>query len=317
MKKGSEFGGPRPDDSIETKGIGGSRFAEIIEYKNVSQSPEALKRMYEICLEKGYIEEGASFEDFHKMVRNTPIFDERGVDVHLTDLIDQELVAESATFGVNEPTYLELLGSEDIMSLRESDDPNFLLLGSRGHYSAVEFLKFVQKINPDGQVDVIDNSLSQRKRMEEKLADVEVNFQVADVKEMPFSDDSQDLIASDFLLRSFKGKGGTLNEINKDNFIKLFEEVFRVLKPGGVYILTDMPEQLRGFGKTTKDFVENIAGLASKAGLELDKSMDCHSFPLRPEVSSAEIDENGNPVYKNLVSHEFFGVGMKFVKPKK
>jgi len=315
------------------------RFGEVLEYKNISQSPEAVKRMFEVGIEKGYItresvldlisgminfrknklfklleEKGLTFEVFSEVVSNTPRTDPSGAGVNLVGMVDKEIVSETATFGVSEPTYFELLG-DDLDGLRKKKSPSCLLLGSFGPYSAEEFKRFVHKINSKAQISVLDNYQTQRKMMEEKFTGTDINFKFADVRKMPFEDESQDLMASDYLLRSFRNEKN-VHECSKENFIKLFQEVSRVLKPGGAYILVDAPENLRGFGKTNGEFQETIAGFARLAGLELATVSDSFSYPLRKDVSSTMIDEEGVPKYKNLVAHDSVGRGFKFVKSK-
>ena len=338
MNEDGEGQGFDPSHSGDTKKIYPERFGEVLEYENIAKSPKALKRMYEVGIEKGYIteesikiflegmsnfyknkllklleEKGLSFETFYEIVQNAPRTDTSGVEANIAGLVDKEIISETATFGVNEPTYFELLGA-DINKLREVANPRFLLLGSLGHYSAEEFRIFADKINSGAIVSLVDNSRRYKEMMEKRFSGTDINFVSSDVREMPFEDGSQDLVASDYLLRSFRDERNSM-AINEENFLKLFQEVFRILKPGGSYILMDMPENLTGLGKTKDEFQEKIAKIASLAGLKLVGFSDGFSYPLRKDVSSTEIGEDGKPKYKNLVAHDFYGRGFKFVKP--
>lgn len=315
------------------------RFSEVVEYESVKESPKAMKRVFEVGLEKGYItedslrillegmrnfqknrlskllsEKGLTFDVFCEIILQTPKATDLGVPVNLTNMVDNEVFSATETFGVNEPTYFELLG-DDLGDLRKKGNPSLLLLGSFGPYSSREFKEFAKKINAKSDIHVVDSYRRQKKQMEEGFADTDVNFVFADVRKMPFEDESHDLLASDFLLRSFRDEKDNAS-INEENFTELFKEVFRVLKPGGTYILLDSFVEMPGFAKTKDEFQQKLFKIVKLVGLKLVSTSDNFFFPFRKDVSSAKIDEGGSPKYENLVAHDPMNVGFKFVKPK-
>ncbi len=68
-----------------------------------------------------------------------------------------------------------------------------------------------------------------------------INFIIADVKELPFEDESIDLITISFATRNIN--------LNKEALLKSFSEFYRVLKPGGRFINLETSQPHIGFIK--------------------------------------------------------------------
>jgi len=240
-----------------------------------------------------------------------------GLPSHLDGRTDKEIFAISATFGSDEPGYMELLGPREILRLRSLSKPSFLLLGSYGVYSSREFRAFTNKINPANKSFVIDIDDESIKR----LANDRVNdgtLVQGDARRLPFEDDTLDQIYTNRIF-DFLGSGEFFSDINQD-IKNLMSESFRALKPGGSLVLLENAGADRNTPRVNWEITQVIIQMARRAGFILAKNTQNHlSFILRPETSFATIDNNGFPQYGNslLGEHEPFDpFGLRLVKQK-
>jgi SAM-dependent methyltransferase len=149
-------------------------------------------------------------------------------------------IETSATFGNNEPTYLELMGKVEISRLKNIDKGNFLLLGSVNEKSTEGIISFASKINNhikpyvvevDSQpVEIISKKLKEKQNPDSVLVQ-------GDATKLPFRGESMDYVFSNFLFRSIRQEGN-LDEVYVSSILS---KVFDSLKPGGSFCVVDGP----------------------------------------------------------------------------
>lgn len=84
--------------------------------------------------------------------------------------------------------------------------------------------------------------------------DSRVNLVEADIKSLPFADESFDIVFESFVLRYFK---------NQDEFRKVMTEVMRLLRPSGKFIITFL----------TRGLIENIEQVLNSLNVEYEISL--------------------------------------------
>lgn len=111
---------------------------------------------------------------------------------------------------------------------------------------------------PDGQVlgiDFAESMIAKARENAEKLGFNNVEFRYGDIEDMPVSDNLADVIVSNCVLNLVPDKEG------------VFSEIFRVLKPGGHFSISDivlvgnLPEALR---KDAEMYAGCVAGAIQK-----------------------------------------------------
>jgi demethylmenaquinone methyltransferase/2-methoxy-6-polyprenyl-1,4-benzoquinol methylase len=129
-----------------------------------------------------------------------------------------------------------------------------------------EMAVYLSRLAPEGtQIHAVDFSEPMIVKARSKPEAQQVNFVAADIKALPFPDESLDLITMSFATRNIN--------LSKDTLIQSFAEFHRVLKPGGrfVNLETSQPPSSpirRCFHLYVKLFVKSIGGRisGSKAG---------------------------------------------------
>ena len=105
-----------------------------------------------------------------------------------------------------------------------------------------ETAAYLSRFAPEGtNVSAVDLSPEMMAEARKKPEAKNINFVIADVKELPFEDESIDLITISFATRNIN--------LNKEALIKSFSEFHRVLKPGGRFVNLETSQPPTGFIK--------------------------------------------------------------------
>ena len=132
------------------------------------------------------------------------------------------------------------LGWPDPLS---KDAPQILLCGTASPYTTATFARFVRKRNITASIDVLDISpyaLSQSEsllRTYQGIDQTKVSFVEGDALNMPFPNGHFDWIETDFFIQFF----------SVQEKVTLFNEWFRILKPGGIVTTRDWLQQKHNF----------------------------------------------------------------------
>lgn len=298
------------EGEVLEKILGVKRFGEVF----VGEPDDTTaKKLYDHVVKTGQF--SLDFNSFDYEIAK----DEAAQDMapaQLNGYLDQAIVNHSQTFGVSEPGYLELFGAKELLRQHTLANQQMLLLGSYGVYSAREFRKFAEKITgaPDTFVIDVDGLC-----VNQMLADRGVNNRVmcADAREMPFESGTMDQIFTNHLLHFLDEEDYRID--SDADIANLIKETARVLKPGGFFVLSEMP-----FGEHKgKDrwnyhqMLYDLVLLAKKFGLEVVQSSTVNlRYFLRKELGSATIDPNGFPHYENSLIKTDRGsaIRVRFVK---
>ena len=125
--------------------------------------------------------------------------------------------------------------------------PQILLCGTASPYTTVTFARFVRKHNIMASIAVLDispYSLSQSENLLGTCQDIDrttVSFVEGDALNMLFPDERFDWIETDFFIQFFSAQ----------DRVTLFQEWYRVLKPGGIVTTRDWLQQ-------RQDFIEHV-----------------------------------------------------------
>lgn len=148
-------------------------------------------------------------------------------------------------------------------------------------------------------IDFVDSMIAKARKNAEKLGFNNVEFRYGDIEDMPVSDNLADVIVSNCVLNLVPNKG------------KVFSEIFRTLKPGGhfsisdIVLVGDLPDELR-------DDAEMYAGCVSGA-IQKDEYMDHikdlgfenitiqkqKTIELPDDILSRYLDDKGISEFKN------------------
>ena len=124
-----------------------------------------------------------------------------------------------------------------------------------------EMAVYLSRLAPEEtKVFAVDFCESMMEKARQKPHAEHIHFVAADVKALPFDDDTFDLITMSFATRNIN--------VSKEILIQSVSEYYRVLKPGGrfVNLETSRPSFLpirKGFDLYVKLFVEQIGGRIS------------------------------------------------------
>ncbi len=103
-----------------------------------------------------------------------------------------------------------------------------------------ETAAYLSHLAPEGTIiTAVDLSPEMMVEARKKPEAKKINFIIADVKELPFEDESIDLITISFATRNIN--------LNKEALLKSFSEFYRVLKPGGRFINLETSQPPIGF----------------------------------------------------------------------
>src|SRR5258708_1912823 len=128
--------------------------------------------------------------------------------------------------------YVRTLGWPDPLS-REA--PSILLCGTASPYTTVTFTRFVRNINSKAAIAVLDiapYALSQSEAFLATCQDIDcthISFIEGDALSLPCANEQFDWIETDFFIQFF----------SSEEKVTLFEEWYRVLKPGGIVTTRD------------------------------------------------------------------------------
>ena len=105
-----------------------------------------------------------------------------------------------------------------------------------------ETAAYLSRLAPEGtNVTAVDLSPEMMAEAHKKPEAEKINFIIADVKELPFEDESIDLITISFATRNIN--------LNKEALLKSFSEFHRVLKPSGHFVNLETSQPPIGFIK--------------------------------------------------------------------
>jgi SAM-dependent methyltransferase len=279
-----------------------------------TSKPDRMEIVHNYARSRHYIDERTTLDELDEMIRiDMKSIANDGRVRHLDGTIEGELIAQSLTFGVQEPGYLEILGRERILRLREMEKPRMLLLGSLGKYSGVEFSNFARRINPDSSSLCIDIEKENLPHYDPEFQDQDIKLTLGDACRMPFRAGTMDHVFTNSILHDLRGR---IQEGVNLRIVKLVGEIARVLKPGGSVILGESFYLFSGGDKKVeKVMVFNIARLAESFGLKVGRlSLDGPAFVFRGDVGKVRITPNGFCYYDGLVIKGQSGSFMEFLK---
>jgi SAM-dependent methyltransferase len=121
--------------------------------------------------------------------------------------------------------------------------PHILLCGTASPYTTLTFARFVKQHNSMARIDVLDispYSLSQSEQFLKSCQDSDstnVSFVEGNALHLPFADERFDWIETDFFIQFF----------SPEEKVTLFQEWYRVLKPGGIITTRDWLQQRQNF----------------------------------------------------------------------
>ncbi len=297
--------------------LGIHRWGTIIDGSHLSQKEE-LQQIYKYAIEHEFTT--ITFKEFIDRLNQEVTLGQTSGPVQLREMVEETLLNSSHTFGMAEPSYFELNGPREILRLRNVVDPNFLLLGSLGAYSAREFTEYSHKINKSVTPHIIDihpNSI-RKLNPEHKKGDKYVVR--GDVRALPYAPESMDHVYTNFLFHVMVSYGGHFippQEIRKD-IRQVFEGAFQILKKGGSFIIA---EKDYGTLKSTPDdraAERDMKSIGLQSGFRLEKVLRYPLLsPLRPDTGKATVDANGFAHYENqcVENSSLDGnVALRFVK---
>ena len=103
-----------------------------------------------------------------------------------------------------------------------------------------ETAAYLCRLAPEGtNISAVDLSPEMMAEARKKPEAENINFIIADVKELPFADESIDLITISFATRNIN--------LNKEALVQSFSEFHRVLKPSGRFVNLETSQPPNGF----------------------------------------------------------------------
>ena len=222
------------------------------------------------------------------------------------------------TFGALEPTYLELLGPEEILRLRALTTGNMLLLGSMGQHSAAHFANYNRKINPHLKSHVIDIDPHSVQLMREDHLSVPREIVQGDARDLQYPDGFAEHIYTNGLF-PFLRQEGDPHAAYVGDIQKVMKSAHRALVPGGSLVIAEGPFGAHKARHKFNPANMEIKSLALAAGFRLatQLSPDAYTYYFNAEVGASTINENGFPHYENTLIEVVRNTlaSMRFVKP--
>ncbi|MDD5050500.1 MAG: class I SAM-dependent methyltransferase [Candidatus Pacebacteria bacterium] len=280
------------------------RWGKTYDLEKIS-TPEFTELQYREAINRGY-----TSKNFKEFCKHEAHGQRTGVP-QIDKTLDDYVANHGATFGTDEPTYLELIGPEEVLRLRDKKEGNMLLLGSLGHYSAHEFTNFAGKINKDIKSFVIDihpksvGALGQDPQEGKFVAR-------ADARNLPFQTESMEHVYSNRLFHSllsyFHGA---------ENIRQVFEEVHRVLKSGGSFVIVESVTDEDSSSVRSAITREKLIAIGLQSGFKSENVLEeIPGFAFARERGTAKIDKNGFAHYEHALIEiqSSTPVSIRFVK---
>jgi SAM-dependent methyltransferase len=290
--KNRDLHSPIEISALDHFDVGSDRFSQVISLDEMDTG-EIMELGYKLAVREGLFK-GGFFEFLKKFYE----FDSSPEPAHLSGEIEKHILLLALTVGSSEPTYLELLGQEGIQELRSRENINCLLVGSLGKYSTREFSQMIDKINPSSSKHVIELNEEHLPRYEEIKPANRLNLAIMNGLEMGIKDNSMDLVCTNYLLHHLADNESFIDP-SRSNIEKLLSEIYRVLKPGGRLLLSEMM-----YGDHRWEFDpdysmrKEIVELGRAAGFRNIKYLQgTLNYFLAPNYLSAKIDQNGAATY--------------------
>ncbi len=151
-------------------------------------------------------------------------------------------------------------------------------------------------------IDMTDEMLEMAREGAKKVADVLgydiVEFRAGNIMEMPVENDSVDLVISNCVINLTEDKS------------KVLEEIYRILKPGGRFIISDIvsDKPVPGYLKRDKELWN-----ACLSGALTDKKFT----DVAVSAGFSNVKMAKNYLYKKVEFIEFYSITLKGSKPKK
>lgn len=292
---------------------------DVIEL-NAFEQMDPFRKFYDLALSRNILPTPVpSFEEFYeKYCCQCTV----GLPPHLSRKIDKQVINLSSTFGVDEHNYLSQIGPKGILQARCKKNPQMLLLGSLGSYSAREFACFTRKLNPSSEPKVIEaNQVTVNSHLNPYEGENGLEVTLGNALDMPFQDNSMDYLFTNFLIHYLIPPGKICQEPNKTNIGSLLRESYRVLKPGGQIILVERP-----YGEADMDrVISEIRSSALRVGFKVgEPTIKGPAILFRKDVirptdinSGIYINDNGFTDVGNttLVSGVYYDFSLKLEKP--
>jgi radical SAM protein with 4Fe4S-binding SPASM domain len=162
-----------------------------------------------------------------------------------------------------------------------------------------------KKLGKKGRVigiDITDEMLEKARESAKKVAEVLgydiVEFKAGNIMEMPVESDSVDLVISNCVINLTEDKA------------KVLEEIYRILKPGGRFIISDIvsDKPVPGYLKRDKELWNAcLSGALTDAKFK-ETAVD---------AGFSKVNMTKNYLYKKVEYIEFYSITLKGSKPKK
>jgi SAM-dependent methyltransferase len=301
--------GEKEDTSWEDieRALGIKRYSTPLDSSRAyTEFPYFKEKIFPHLQEKGLVSRAKSAEAcFKDAVNVINYYDYAPLPPHYSGALESEILAGSATFGLHEPSYLELLGPYEILRLRSKAYPRFLLLGSMGVYSARQFADYTKKINPQSEAHVIDIDDRSIDLMHTDPNKREAGLVQGDATELPYGLCTLDQVCTNYLFHMLSLYGGA--DPHK-SVGKIFSEVSRVLVPGGSFLVKERPYGRHGY-HGHEPFRREVRSVARRAGfIESSYLTGTVDYLLQPEAGTARISQNGFSYYDGLMDTAEEGV---------
>ncbi|MFA5994960.1 MAG: methyltransferase domain-containing protein [Patescibacteria group bacterium] len=284
------------------------RFKAILDYKKlVLHDDSVLVEILEEAKSAGVVSRDYSLQELILKIQKDSLETIEKYP-HLEETLENHLVAFNSTFGINEPTYLELLSPEEILKLRmQTNAPSLLLLGSLGKYSAREFAKFGKKLDRRSHNHVVEIKDKQVKLIQPYQGENNLCLVQGNALALPYRADSMDQVYEDHLLDNLHAKSKRNTRLaTPEQITAIFTEVSRVLRPGGSFCLIEHgykedPMTINDRVKYISDMAEArelICLIAQKQGFLVKANHNKELFYIfLANRTSARISNNGIAQY--------------------
>ena len=161
-------------------------------------------------------------------------------------------------------------------------------LGSGAGFDCFLAAKKVGKTGKVIGVDMTEKMIDKAKENAKKYGYKNVEFRLGDIEDLPVEDDSIDIILSNCVINLSPDKS------------KVFSESFRVLKKGGMMLISDMVllKEISEMHKNDKDLIASCIGgaILKKDYLKLMKDAGFKVKILSEDKEISERQYNGFPV---------------------